>query len=37
MTNGRDIHWKCSKCNKEGKIRHWRKTSWDNLEDLAKI
>ena len=25
-----EIHWKCSKCQNEGRISHWQETKWDN-------
>jgi hypothetical protein len=25
-----EIHWKCSKCQNEGKISGWKLTKWDN-------
>jgi hypothetical protein len=25
-----EIHWKCSKCQNEGRISGWQKTKWDN-------
>lgn len=25
-----EIHWKCSKCQNEGRISHWQGTNWDN-------
>jgi hypothetical protein len=25
-----EVHWKCSKCNNEGRIDDWQGTRWDN-------
>ena len=25
-----EIHWKCSKCQNEGRISNWQGTKWDN-------
>ena len=30
VVNGSEIHWKCSKCQNEGRISHWQKTRWNN-------
>jgi len=37
LHSSNEIHWKCSRCEKEGKISYWQGTRWDNLEELAKI
>ena len=29
-----EIHWKCSKCQNEGKISHWKGTRWNNMRKV---
>lgn len=31
LTEGDEIHWKCSKCQNDGKISHWKGTKWNNI------
>ena len=31
LAKGDEIHWKCSKCQNEGKISHWKGTRWNNI------
>jgi len=33
LVGGGEIHWKCSKCQNEGKISHWKKTRWNNSKN----
>jgi hypothetical protein len=28
-----EIHWRCSKCQNEGRISHWKGTKWNNIPE----
>jgi hypothetical protein len=30
LKESNEIHWKCSKCQNEGRISGWKLTKWDN-------
>lgn len=36
LVDGDEIHWKCSKCQNEGRISHWQGTKWDNSKSVKK-
>jgi hypothetical protein len=31
LRSSNEIHWRCSKCQNEGRISGWQKTKWDNM------